>query len=110
MKDLDWNDLRYILYLSRTGRVASTARMLGVNETTVVRRIAHVERLLGVRLFERNARVLAPTENGQLVISHTAPQLFGACSQYRAGRTWPASRVSLPFSGSSVPAPPRFPF
>jgi DNA-binding transcriptional LysR family regulator len=69
MKDLDWNDLRYILYLSRTGRVASTARMLGVNETTVVRRIAHVERLLGVRLFERNARVLTPTENGQLVIS-----------------------------------------
>jgi DNA-binding transcriptional LysR family regulator len=69
MKDLDWNDLRYILYASRTGRIASTAQMLGVNETTVARRIAHVERLLGARLFERNAGVLAPTDSGQLVIS-----------------------------------------
>jgi DNA-binding transcriptional LysR family regulator len=69
MKDLDWNDLRYILYASRTGRIASTAQMLGVNETTVARRIANVERLLGARLFERNAGVLAPTDSGQLVIS-----------------------------------------
>ncbi len=67
MKDLDWNDLRYILYLSRTGRIASAARTLRVNETTVARRIAHVERLLGVRLFERKAGVLAPTDSGQLV-------------------------------------------
>jgi DNA-binding transcriptional LysR family regulator len=28
-----------------------------------------VERLLGTRLFERNAGVLAPTDSGQLVIS-----------------------------------------
>jgi DNA-binding transcriptional LysR family regulator len=69
MKDLDWNDLRYILYVSRTGRIASTAKMLRVNETTVARRIAHVERLLGARLFERSAGVLAPTDSGQLVIS-----------------------------------------
>jgi len=69
MKDLDWNDLRYILYVSRTGRIASTAKMLHVNETTVARRIAHVERLLGARLFERNAGVLTPTDCGQLVIN-----------------------------------------
>src|ERR1700729_3183648 len=69
MKDLDWNDLRYILYLSRTGRIASTAKMLRVNETTVARRIAHVERLLGARLFERSAGVLVPTDSGQLVIN-----------------------------------------
>ena len=55
MQDLDWNDLRYILLLSRTGRIAGAARELGVNETTVARRIARLERLLGVRLFERNA-------------------------------------------------------
>ena len=33
MKDLDWNDLRYILYLSRTGRIASTAKMLTHSNT-----------------------------------------------------------------------------
>ena len=45
MQDLDWNDLRYILCLSRTGRIAGAARKLGVNETTVARRIARVDGL-----------------------------------------------------------------
>jgi DNA-binding transcriptional LysR family regulator len=68
MQELDWNDLRYILCLSRTGRIAGAARKLGVNETTVARRIARVEGLLGVRLFERDAGVLRPTDSGQIVI------------------------------------------
>jgi DNA-binding transcriptional LysR family regulator len=42
MQDLDWNDLRYVLSLSRTGRIAAAARKLGVNETTVTRRIARI--------------------------------------------------------------------
>jgi DNA-binding transcriptional LysR family regulator len=62
MQELDWNDLRYILSLSRAGRIAGAARKLGVNETTVARRIARVEGLLGTRLFERDAGVLRPTE------------------------------------------------
>jgi DNA-binding transcriptional LysR family regulator len=69
MQDIDWNDLRYILCLSRTGRIAVAARQLGVHGTTVARRIASVEGLLGVRLFERNSGVLAPTDCGQAVIS-----------------------------------------
>jgi DNA-binding transcriptional LysR family regulator len=69
MQDLDWDDLRYILCLSRTGRIAGAARKLRVNETTVARRIARVERLLGVRLFERNSGILTPTDSGQVVIS-----------------------------------------
>jgi DNA-binding transcriptional LysR family regulator len=68
MQDLDWDDLRYVLSLSRTGRIAGAARKLGVNETTVARRIARVEALLGVRLFERDAGVLRPTDSGQIVI------------------------------------------
>jgi len=69
MQALDWNDLRYVLCLSRSGRIAGAARELGVNETTVVRHLARVERLLGARLFERNAGVLTPTDSGQTVIS-----------------------------------------
>ena len=69
MRDLDWDDLRYILQVSRTGRIAGAARALGVNESTIARRIARVERLLGVRLFERNGVALSPTYNGEMVIS-----------------------------------------
>jgi hypothetical protein len=45
-----------------------SARKLGVNETTVARRLARVEALLGVRLFEREAGVLRPTNSGQIVV------------------------------------------
>lgn len=69
MQDLDWNDLRYVLSLSRTGRIAVTARKLGVDETTVARRLKCLEAQLGVRLFERHAGVLRPTDSGQIVIS-----------------------------------------
>lgn len=68
MQDLDWNDLRYVLWLSRTGRLAIAARKLGVNETTVARRLARVEGLLGVRLFERQAGVLRSMDSGQIVV------------------------------------------
>lgn len=68
MQDLDWNDLRYVLWISRTGRLAGAAGKLGVNETTVARRLTRVERLLRVRLFERDAGVLRPTDSGRIVI------------------------------------------
>lgn len=50
---LDWNDLKYFLAVAQTGSTAAAARRLGVNQTTVSRRIAELERGLGVPLFER---------------------------------------------------------
>lgn len=51
---LDWNDLRYFLAVTRTGSTVAAARDLRVNQTTVSRRIAELERALGVVLFERH--------------------------------------------------------
>ena len=70
MQDMDWNDLRYVLVLSRTGRLARAAKHLRVNETTVARRLARIEKVLGSRLFERVNGVLAATETGQVVVQH----------------------------------------
>jgi DNA-binding transcriptional LysR family regulator len=66
--DLDWNDLRYVLVLWRTGRLARAAQQLRVNETTVARRVARIERILGSRLFERVNGVLLVTDIGQIVV------------------------------------------
>ena len=68
MQELDWNDLRYVLWLSRTGQIASAARKLGVDETTVARRLKSIETQLGVRLFERHTGRLRPTDSGQIAI------------------------------------------
>jgi DNA-binding transcriptional LysR family regulator len=50
---LDWNDLRYFLALARTGKLALAARALGINPTTVSRRLAALEEQVGTRLFDR---------------------------------------------------------
>lgn len=70
MQDLNWNDLRYILAAARAGTLSAAARTLRVNETTVSRRIARAETVLGSTLFERRDGTLHPTERGQRVIEH----------------------------------------
>lgn len=68
MQTLNWNDLRYILAVARTGTLALAARKLKANETTVSRRLARVELTLSARLFDRvNGRYL-PTRSGEQVI------------------------------------------
>jgi DNA-binding transcriptional LysR family regulator len=70
MQALDWDDLRYVLVLSRTGSLARAARQLHVNETTVARRVARVEKGLGSRLFERVNGMLKTTEIGLVAVQH----------------------------------------
>ncbi len=50
---LDWDDLRYALAVAEHGSLAGAARALGVNHSTVLRRLTMFEERLGVRLFER---------------------------------------------------------
>ncbi|MBM3573037.1 MAG: LysR family transcriptional regulator [Alphaproteobacteria bacterium] len=66
---MEWSDLRYVLAIARAGTLAAAARRLGVNQTTVARRLAATEADLGSRLFERAEGVLSPTEAGEVVIA-----------------------------------------
>ena len=50
---MDWDDLRYFLGIARAGSLAGAAIALGVNHSTVFRRIQAFEARLGVRLFDR---------------------------------------------------------
>jgi DNA-binding transcriptional LysR family regulator len=50
---MQWDDLRYVLAVHREGSVAAAARVLGVSNVTVFRRIEAIEKSLGVRLFDR---------------------------------------------------------
>ncbi len=53
MQDHDWNDLKYVLALHRTGRLSLAGNATDVSETTVARRIKALEAKLGVVLFVR---------------------------------------------------------
>lgn len=51
---MDWDDIRFFLAVARTGSTVGAARALGVNQTTVARRIAELEEAIGAQLFERS--------------------------------------------------------
>jgi DNA-binding transcriptional LysR family regulator len=44
---IDWDDVRYFLAVARGGSVRAAAERLGVNHSTVLRRIAQLEERLG---------------------------------------------------------------
>lgn len=62
---LPWDDLRLFLAVAREGTLAGAARTLGVNHSTVFRRLNGFEDSLGVRLFERLASGYALTVAGE---------------------------------------------
>lgn len=62
----DWNDLRVVLGIARADSLTRAAKALGVDHSTVFRRLNAVERALGVRLFERlPGGVYQPTTAGE---------------------------------------------
>lgn len=68
MADLDWSDLRYALAIGQGGSLAAAARQLGVNHTTVLRRLDALEARLGARLFDRQRQGYHPTEAGAMLL------------------------------------------
>src|SRR5262249_27810821 len=66
----NWDDLRYVLELSRRGRLAAAARALQVDHTTVARRVAALENTLNTRLFDRTPRGYVLTKAGTALLAH----------------------------------------
>jgi len=73
MHNLNWEDLRHFAAVSRTGSVAAAGRDLGVNYSTVLRRLESLERALGVRLFERLQSGYVMTAAGEVLKRRLAP-------------------------------------
>ncbi|MGR3679424.1 MAG: LysR family transcriptional regulator [Paracoccaceae bacterium] len=62
---LNWDDMRTVLALVRTGTLASAAQELDVAYTTVARRVARAEAALGTELFQRQADGYHPNAQAQ---------------------------------------------
>jgi DNA-binding transcriptional LysR family regulator len=61
----DWDDIRYFLAAARTGTLSGAATELGVNHSTVFRRINQLEERIGARLFERHREGYTLTAAGE---------------------------------------------
>jgi DNA-binding transcriptional LysR family regulator len=62
------DDLTVFLAVARTGRLVQAARLLGVDHTTVGRRISALERQAGRRLFNRTSGGWELTEDGERLL------------------------------------------
>lgn len=85
-----WSDAPVFLAVAETGSLAGAARRLGVNHSTVFRRLNALERESGVRLFDRGAGGYALTEAGEQVLPlvQEAEQSILAVERTVAGRDY----------------------
>lgn len=68
MQGIDWQDLRYLLEVGRAGTLTAAASKLGVNQTTVSRRITALETALNAPLFDRSPNGWFITPVGESVM------------------------------------------
>src|SRR3954463_16797081 len=67
---LDLNDVALLVRVVQTHSFSAAARERGVPVSTVSRRIARLESVLGVRLLERTTRSLRLTDAGRSYFAH----------------------------------------
>src|SRR6516165_8863649 len=72
---LDLNDIVVFARVVEAGSFTSAARLLGMPKTTVSRRVAALEREVGVRLVQRTTRSLAMTDAGRLYYEQSSQAL-----------------------------------
>jgi DNA-binding transcriptional LysR family regulator len=67
---VNWDDLRIIAAIKDEGSYAGAAARLRIDETTVARRLARIQRALGLRLFEAADGARKPTAQCEMVLAH----------------------------------------
>ena len=65
---MEWNDLKIILAIGRSGTLSGAARALKLNHSTVFRRINIIEEKLDVRFFDRMQNGYVLTEAGNIAM------------------------------------------
>jgi len=67
---MNWDDLRIVAAVRDEGTYAGASARLRIDETTVGRRLARIERALGLRLFEAVDVLRKPTRQCETVLAH----------------------------------------
>ena len=95
MQPIDWDNVRHFLEVVYAGSVRQASHQLGVNQTTVSRRISALEDQLGNKLFDRSVKGWMITPVGERLIesaehmaeeAHTIERFVLAESQELRGR------------------------
>jgi len=112
MHAMEWSDIKYYLAVMREGSVTQAGKSLGVNHTTVSRRIVAFEKKLNVRLFDRLPTGYKATEAADKIFNHALQmeesalsidrEILGGDNELRGSlrltiETYVASRLLFPY-------------
>jgi DNA-binding transcriptional LysR family regulator len=67
---VEWSDLKIFLAIARKGTLGGAARVLGLTQPTMGRRLKALEQGVGRPLFQRTSEGLVLTEDGLTVLAH----------------------------------------
>ncbi|WP_420144059.1 LysR family transcriptional regulator [Sphingobium sp.] len=98
MNMLTLRDLEAIRLLGMRRNFRAAAAELGVSPPTLSHMIASVEKRVGIRLFNRTTRSVAPTEAGEALIDHMGPALSTISDAFDiidGFRSAPSGRIRL---------------
>ena len=104
---LSWDEFRLVKSIADARSLVGAAELLGVNHSTVFRRLAVVESSVGARLFERSRAGYEPTAAGEEMIA-LATTMANSIVEFErrvAGRDIkPTGELSVTTSESHRPA------
>jgi DNA-binding transcriptional LysR family regulator len=94
---MNWDDLRIIAAVRDEGTYAGASARLRIDETTVGRRLARIQRDLGVPLFEAADGVRRPTRHCEAVLEHVGAMAahVAAIDRIRQGEPGPVGRLRI---------------
>jgi len=67
---MDLQQLRYVVTVAETGSITAAARRLFMGQPNLSRTIRELEKELGISLFERTPRGVAPTRSGESFLAY----------------------------------------
>ena len=84
---MNLRDLRYVLALAEHGHFGRAAEACGVSQPTLSVQLRKLEELLGVALFERTSKMVAPTAACERLIDHMRAAVMEGESILAVART-----------------------
>jgi DNA-binding transcriptional LysR family regulator len=86
---MNWDDLRIVAAVRDEGTYAGASARLRIDETTVGRRLARIQRTLGLRLFEAVDGVRKPTRQCDMVLAHVQAMAAHVAEINKVGESLP---------------------
>jgi DNA-binding transcriptional LysR family regulator len=98
MNDLSLSEIRLLAEITALGSFRAAARRLDLPPSTLSRQVAGLEARLGVRLFNRTTRSVAPTQSGAAFLLRALPaarEIEGAMAEVTERRAEPGGLLRI---------------